>query len=683
MTIQLRKYTLNCARISLTLLIAGAPVVGLAQQIPGDPFDDPAFTNALPPLDQSVSVEDPKPVATPPIDLAVEQKNEIELAAPLPSLSTLENAIPATTALEASERAPDIRYRLKIAGLEEVGLENRFRDLSALLDKGSKAANAAQVTARADEDVQLAERLLRSEGYFDGLVTALVGPLPDASGQLPVLITATPGLRYRLGTVTLIGPTPATEPLVRSALALLPDQPIVAADIQTAEARVALRLPEQGYPFVNVGDRDILLDDATQRGDYNLPVETGPKTRYSGFRLAGDPVFDEKHIAIFPRFKPGEIYDSRQVDDMRRALVATSLFSSVAVTPQRTGVVAPDGTETVELLVQQNRGPQRSLAGSAGFSTGEGVKLQGSWTHRNLFPPEGALIVTAIAGTKEQSLNTSFRRSNAGKRDRALLISALASRQRFEAYNAESFALSSSLSRNSTPIWQKRWTWSVGGELLATRETRFDTTNADRARSVYFIAALPLSIGYDLSNSLLDPTKGVRLTARVSPEAQQRANGGFDSYGRTLFEASGYFGVSDSIVLAARARVGSIVGAPRDDIAPSRRLYSGGGGSVRGFGYQQLGPKDIDDKPIGGRSLTEFAAEARYRFGDYGIVTFLDAGRVGESSSPSIAGMRYGAGIGGRYYTNFGPLRLDVATPLKRRKGESLVALYLSIGQAF
>jgi translocation and assembly module TamA len=139
----------------------------------------------------------------------------------------------------------------------------------------------------------------------------------------------------------------------------------------------------------------------------------------------------------------------------------------------------------------------------------------------------------------------------------------------------------------------------------------------------------------------------------------------------------------DSLVLAGRVRVGSIVGASRDAIAPSRRYYSGGGGSVRGFGYQELGPKDVNNDPLGGRSVTEFALEARYRFGNYGIVPFIDAGRLGEGSTPSLSGMRYGAGLGGRYYTNFGPMRVDIATPLGRRKGESKVALYISIGQAF
>jgi len=257
------------------------------------------------------------------------------------------------------------------------------------------------------------------------------------------------------------------------------------------------------------------------------------------------------------------------------------------------------------------------------------------------------------------------------------------SRQRFDAYNAQTVSLAGSISRQSTPIWQKRWTYSIGGELTATRETPFNAASATRPNSTYFIAAIPAQLGYDTSNSLLDPTRGLRVNGKLSPEAQKRSGGGFDTYARMLVETSTYRSITDSLVLAGRVRIGSIVGASRDDIAPSRRLYSGGGGSVRGFGYQQLGPKDVNNDPIGGRSLTEFAVEARYRFGNYGIVPFFDGGRVGEESTPSISGMRYGVGIGARYYTNFGPFRLDVATPLGRKPGESKIGVYISIGQAF
>lgn len=644
-----------------------------------DPFDDPAFESALPPLDAAdtalIEATRGEPTLEPVLD--------VELAAPLSPIATFDLTAPVEIAKLDDEKAPTIRYRLDIKGLKDIDLEDRFRDISALLQDGRKAANAAQVSARADEDVKLTERLLRSEGYFDGLASANVGPVPDARGELPVVLSAAAGTRYLLGQIDVTGAQGEPERLARQALDLTTGDPIIAAAIETAEARVALRLPEQGYPFVAVGERDILLDDATHRGDYRLPIVAGPRSRFGSFQTAGDLVFKIDHIGVLKRFKTGELYDSRQVDDLRQALVTTSLFSTLAIEPVRAGAVNTDGTETVDLLVRQSKGPWRSLAASAGYATGEGARVSASWTHRNLFPPEGALTLAAVAGTQEQSVSTTFRRSNAGQRDRTLQASVSVARQRFDAYDAETINLSASLSRSSTPIWQKRWTYSAGAEVIATRETRFDAARVDRTRDTYFIAALPLQLGYDRSNSLLDPTDGFRLTARISPEAQKRSGGGFDGYARTLFEASGYFGVGSNIVLAGRARIGSILGAARDDVAPSRRLYAGGGGSVRGFGYQQLGPKDINANPIGGRSLTEFAIEARYRFGDYGIVPFIDAGRVGEGATPSIRGLRYGVGIGARYYTNFGPLRIDVATPLNRQPGESLVALYLSIGQAF
>jgi translocation and assembly module TamA len=662
------------------LLLGAAPIA--AQVTPPGPnlAPDlvPDLAAQLPPL-SPVALTEPKPPPAPIIPTDA-------LMQPLQPLGSV--AIPDAAPPSPDVDLPDIRYRLVINGLDAIGLEGRFRDLSALLQEGRTAGSAAQVSARADADVQLAENLLRSEGYYDGTASAVVGPLPGEDGVLLATITVAPGPRYQFGDITIVGgaDTPlAAEPraLAREALTLTPGDPIVATAVEAAEASVALRLPEQGYAFVEVGQRDILLDDVDASGDYTLPVTAGNKARFGGFRVAGDPVFDIDHIAILPRFEAGEIYDSRKVNDLRQALIATSLLSTVAVEPVATGQVDALGVETVDLLVRQTRAPARNLAANAGYGTGEGIRVSGTWTHRNLFPPEGALVAGIVAGTNEQSVRGQFIRSNAGQRDRAFQIGASVARQRYEAFNAEQINLGASLARVSTPLWQKRWTWSLGAELIASRETLFDPEAASRGRGTFLIAALPTQIGYDRSDNLLDPTRGYRLNLRASPEAQRRGGGAFDSYGRFLFEASAYYPVTSTLVVAGRARLGNIIGAPRDDIAPSRRLYAGGGGSVRGFGFQELGPRDAENRPIGGRSLTEFALEARYRFGNFGIVPFIDAGRVGEASTPSLSGMRYGVGIGARYYTNFGPMRIDVATPINRRPGESRITLYISIGQAF
>ena len=141
------------------------------------------------------------------------------------------------------------------------------------------------------------------------------------------------------------------------------------------------------------------------------------------------------------------------------------------------------------------------------------------------------------------------------------------------------------------------------------------------------------------------------------------------------------------MVLAARTRLGTIQGTDLANIAPSRRFYAGGGGSVRGYGFQAVGPRDATNNPTGGRSLTEFSLEARVRTGFVGgavsVVPFVDAGSVGTGASPSLSGLQVGVGVGLRYDTNFGPIRIDVGTPLNRRKGDSPVGVYIALGQAF
>ena len=640
------------------------------------PSLDPALGDPLQPLDQfqGPPAEPGETVADAPIP------DDPALAEPLPPLATFDVTTPPPPA-DGEVEAPPVRYALTIEGLDAIGLEARFRDLSALEDGDGEAVNGAQISARVREDEQLLAKLLRSEGYYDGVGTIAVTQAIQPGERATVTVTAAPGERYKFSTIAIRGPETVPPGLPREALPLKSGDPIVAATVEAGEANVALRLTHQGYPFPQVGLRDILLDPDTSLGDYTLPVEPGPRARFGGYTTEGDLAFDAEHVGVLARFKRGDLYDSRMVDDLREAMVATNLFTSVSAEAVRTNQPAGDGTEYVNILVRQDAGPARSLTASAGYSTGEGFRLEAGWEHRNLFPPEGQLRAAAVAGTSEQSVNLSFRRNNAGKRDRTVLLAAEAGRRDYAAFRGYTARINGLISRESTPIWQKIWTWSYGAEIIATNETLFrrrDEPNPDRT---YFIGGLIGQLGYDRSDNLLNPTKGFRLLGRINPEASLQ--GGVTPYVRSQIDGSVYVPAGENLVIAGRARLGSIFGIDRGDLAPSRRFYAGGGGSVRGFGFQELGPKDAENNPIGGRSLTEFALEGRYRFGDYGIVGFIDAGQVSEKQYPGITDLRYGIGVGGRLYTNFGPLRVDVATPLGRRQGEAIVAIYVSIGQAF
>jgi translocation and assembly module TamA len=651
----------------LTLVLALAAALALGSPAPAQ----------APPVESAVQPPPADP-ATPDPDFPPEPVDP-ELTRPLTPLSEFDVVTDQPAPPSQSEPEPAMfRYAVTVEGLDSAGLEDRFRELSLLFQHRGDRATAGQVKAWSDEDTALLQRLMRSEGYYDGTAEITTKPTPDAPDRLAVAVTAAPGERYTLDQVVVTGPETRPPNLPLGALALSQGEPIAAPAILGAEANVKLRLPEQGYPFVTLGERDVVLDRADHTGDYSLPVDPGPRSSFGGVRLEGDRVFGPEHVAVIARFRRGELYDSRKVDDLRRALVATGLFSTVGVEPARTSAPGPDGTTAADLVVTGAAAPPRSISASAGYGTGEGARIEAQWLHRNLFPPEGSLTLRAVAGTAEQRLGATFRRSNAGRRDRTFQLLAEGSRERrSESYDATSLTLSGRLSRDSTPIWRKRWTWSAGGEFIVTSET----ARQDRPERVYVIAALPGQVGYDRSDDLLDPTRGYRLSARVSPEVSIR--GGATPYVRTLFDGSAYLPLSRAAVLAGRVRLGMIGGAKRADLAPSRRLYGGGGGSVRGFGYRELGPIAANGERVGGRSLIEAAVEARYRFGNFGVVPFIDAGQAYTSVTPRFSDIRFGVGIGARYYTNFGPVRIDVATPVDRRPGEPRVAVYISIGQAF
>jgi translocation and assembly module TamA len=188
---------------------------------------------------------------------------------------------------------------------------------------------------------------------------------------------------------------------------------------------------------------------------------------------------------------------------------------------------------------------------------------------------------------------------------------------------------------------------------------------------------------YDNTTNPLDPRQGQRITLSATPYYSALDANYFT---RLLVIGSSYFDMSGdgASVLALRAALGSAPGAGRDEITLDKRFYAGGGGSVRGYTYQSIGPRDALNRPLGGASLIEASAELRQRLGEsWGIAAFLDAGGVGEEATPDFSQIRAGTGLGLRYLTAIGPLRFDVGLPLERQKGDPSYGIYIGFGQAF
>jgi translocation and assembly module TamA len=573
---------------------------------------------------------------------------------------------------------------------EREAFVHRFEQLSTI-EEYDADGSAARLAAQARQDEGLLERMLRVYGYYDALVTRNVSGAGegDADAARPsVRFDIVPGKQYAFGAIDLgaLAAAGPDYPALRAAFEIQTGDPLLQDKIDEERADLDKALGESGYPFAAIADPSLLIDHARDQGDLTMTVTPGGKYRFGRVTSNLPRFLSGKHLAEIARFDPGDLYQRSLELDLRQAIQATGLVATSKLTPVEVSPPAGGEPGTVDIAVEMTKAKLRTIMGQLGYGTGEGFKAEGSWEHRNLFPPEGALKVRGIAGTRQQLAGVTFRRNNFHGRDKVLTLDAFASTIDYDAYDARTVSLVGSLERLSTLLYQKKFSWSVGLEATATGERQKRADGTFGPRQTYFVGAIPLYGQFDRSDDLLNPTKGYRISARLSPETSRtQKNQSF--YLRAQGDASYYYSVSDKIVLAARARVASIPGAPLSAIAPSRRLYAGGGGSVRGYGYQAIGPHDSQGDPTGGRSLVELSAEARIQTpwlgGALGIVPFVDAGTVGASPTPSFDEIKLGAGIGVRYLTGFGPIRLDVGVPLNPGPDDGPVGVYVALGQAF
>jgi len=568
---------------------------------------------------------------------------------------------------------------------------DRFKGLSTIQALSDRDENVAQLGARARADEELLIDILRVYGHYDAQVTRTIAGIQsaddDSDETARVRFDIVPGTRYRFGMIDLgnLASAPDADAL-RGAFEIQAGDHVSSDKIVEEKHDLDAALGETGYPFAIIDEAELLIDHRALQGDLTIPVDLKGKYEFGAVVSALPDFLSGEHLAKIARFDPGDTFQRSLQFDLRRAITATGLVSSVTITPRE--VEPPAGSEPgiVDIDVEMTKAPLRTIAGAIGYGSEEGIRIAASWEHRNLFPPEGALKVRGILGTREQLAGITFKKNNFGGRDRILNLDAYATTIDSDAFDARTVAFVGSYERKSTLLFQKPLSWSFGFEAVATAERPPELNGVVQPRQTFVIGALPVSAMLDTTDDLLDPSEGFRLGSRLSPEIS-RTDGMQSFYLRSQLDASFYRAIGDRAVIAARTRIASIPGTDLANIAPSRRLYAGGGSSVRGYGYQQIGPQDMAGDPSGGRSLVEFSLEARvetgFMDGAVSVVPFVDAGSVGTGTTPDFEEIKVGAGLGIRYETGFGPIRVDVGAPLNPGPNDSPVAVYVSLGQAF
>ena len=570
--------------------------------------------------------------------------------------------------------------RAQIRG--EMDAELRAQLVRAVGEVDAPPSNRFEARRRARGALEAAEALLRSEGYYQPVLEDIV-----EGEEAPVaIVNVTPGRRFELGEVQVLWADPSpdaeTDATVRGEIGLTPGHPGRAGDIISAEGRIVAGLTRRGYADAAAQPRRVVVDHAAFTVQPTFRIASGPLVRLDGVRLETRGPTNPAWVGGLAPWSEGEVYDPEDVAELERRLLETGVYDGVGVALAPTDQTNTDGNRPV--IVTLTDRPSRILEAGATFSTAEGSGLDLIWTWHNRFGRADTLVWQARAADVDSRLGATLSLPHWRRPGETLRLSGAVLNEDTDAYRRTAVALAADLQQR---IGKTSWvSYGLGLDAGQYDENRFDPVSRmpiNFDRDLVILTARG-SAYLDRSNDPLDPTTGWRLTVSAQPTAVA----GEDTvlFLRTEAQATAYLPLQEAgrTVLAGRVRIGSIVGGEELTVPSDRLFYSGGGGSVRGFEYQGVGPRLPDNTPRGGLSLFETSIEIRRDvWRNFQAVAFIDAGAIGFQETPNFNNLRYGAGVGVRYKLPFGPIRADIAVPLDRREGDADFQIYVSIGQAF
>ncbi len=570
----------------------------------------------------------------------------------------------------AESSALEVRYRVRVEGVEDRSLRT---DLMSVTDSVAlikrPPISEIQLRRRAERDVPRLLKVLRANGYYAATVQVRVD---SGRRRKRVVFEVDLGPRYVFRELKIVavdedapsGPTPAEVGMVAG---------------EPASTRIALRaedlivqfLERQGYPLARANQRRVAVEHEARAVDVAYYYEAGPPAVFGKTTVDGLQSVGERFVRGKLPWDAGDQYDGSLLRLGQRRMVGADLFASVLVVKE--DELTDAGAMPIRIDLSERK--HRSIILGAGYATDEGIRGRISWEHRNLFSEGERLAWTWSASEIGYSTESRFQKPDFRRLDQTLKLTLRVAQDEPDAFRSRNVSALLGVDRGL------RGGLVVGAGVGLKYSSVRDASIEDRFGLLY----LPLHLDWDGSDDVLDPRRGGRITLSAAPYHEVieseltflKARVGLSRYLRLLRRPE--------VDLAMKAVVGTIFGASRDDIPADERYYAGGGGTLRGYAYQSVGPID-DGNPLGGKALALASAELRWRLrGNLGLVAFSDGGTVYEASFPeSLDDFRWGAGVGVRYFTPVGPLRFDLAFPLNRRASvDDSYQFYVSLGQAF
>jgi translocation and assembly module TamA len=616
-----------------------------------------------------------------------------------------------------SARAADPQpYQVNLASVGNDDIDQTLKATSDLLAlRKSAPVSPFGLIARARSDTDRLKTALESFGYYESHVLIningllLTDPgLGDALTALPtgssakVEVSFTLGTLYHLRRIEIEGEVP--PPInARETLGLNTGQPAVAAAVLAGGARLLSALQEQGYAFAQV-DSPVAYEAADAPVlDLSFHVVAGRKVNIGDIHVEGLQRVHETLVRRRLLLRTGDLYRPSAIEAARRDLLGLNVFGQVSV--QIGSKEDESGGVPITFKIRERL--RHAITVSAAYSSDLGGSGGATWTDRNVFGNAEQLTFAAQIINLGGSDTTGTGYDTSVKylipefmhRDQSLQFAVSAIKQQLQAYDQTAKTASVTLSRKLSSIWTVNAGLSTTDEQIsqvisASAKPPDGLVSADAPVTFdYTLIALPFSVVYDSTNlptPLEDPTHGFRASLSLTPTlAIGHPNATFlitQLKVATYYDLHNLFPIEPArSVIAVRALVGLAQGAGQFSLPPDQRFYAGGTSTIRGYGYQLVGPTfPVTGNPTGGTAIAATGVEFRQRlYSNWGVVGFLDAGQVSASVKPLPDDTRFGVGAGMRYYTPIGPIRFDVAVPVGRRAGEDSFEVYIGLGQAF
>ena len=568
----------------------------------------------------------------------------------------------------------DIPYDIEFYGVdEEVG--SLLASASHLISlQEFPPTTEASLKRRINDDIPNLLKALQSVGYYGASIDASID---RDTIPFTLKLSVNTGPVYLFDSIEILSSNETAFPFpydiicdnelgIDTGAIAFPENIIDAEDILIDQ------LERSGYPLGKIIKREVYADQSANTVSVVFYVDSGPLAFFGETDISGNkdilPIFFCRKIA----WRYGASYDPYYVQRTFNALELTGLFSTINITNDNS--VQEDGTLPMHIVVKEAK--MRSIAFGIGYATDLGPGATFEWEHRNIRSLGEKLSFNINAWQIKQDGSIRYVQPDFLCARQDLIWTLEAEHEDVKAFREISYSFSGIFERQ----FNDNLRFSYGGMF-----TRLLNTHSNNNGN-FNLVKVPLQIYWNKANSLLDPTEGMTLHFKTTPTLQTLSP--CFSYSTNLFIATGYYPLDSEhrFVVAGKATLGSIWGANKHAIPPSERFYAGSDTLLRGYHYLTVSPLDYRDKPIGGRSVMVYSGELRMRVKDpFGLVLFYDIGNVYAESLPQFNYKQLqAAGIGIRYHTPVGPIRLDIAFPFNPRIHlDKAFQVYFSIGQSF